>query len=350
MKSIVLSDHTGDMIADQQMQRQQQYDSEMARYRSESASRARRVQQMYDSQMSAYESELKSWRGKNWMQKLGYGISKSWMVFLLCIALMGASAYISIATPEYWLMSLLIPAALVFMALFFPTRGPKEPSREEIRQRWPEPARPRQAATSNEQHVWQAGSEGEHRVSAYLSSQLNDDWTLISGYRGPGGEIDQILVGPRGVCALETKYLNGTVFVRGDTWKLDKYDNYGNLVESGEAVEDRGGRSPSAQVNGAVKPLQTFLSKRNQVNRVGRAVILAHDKSAVGKVEGQTVDHIGTLSGMNVDSLFPRSGTGLDRASAESVVQHIQRDHEFHKTRSKRRGRRSGRPRRRSHN
>ena len=32
----------------------------------------------------------------------------------------------------------------------------------------------------------------------YLSSLLSDDWTLISGYRGPGGEIDQILVGPRG--------------------------------------------------------------------------------------------------------------------------------------------------------
>ena len=60
--------------------------------------------------------------------------------------------------------------------------------------------------------------------------------------------------------------MNGTVFVSGDTWELDKYDSYGNLVESGRAIEDRRGRSPSAQVNGALKPLERFLSRRDLVS------------------------------------------------------------------------------------
>ena len=344
MKSIVLSDHTGDMIASREKERKSQYDSAMAKYHSESASRAIRVQQMYASQMSVYENEVESWQAKNWTQRLAYGISNSWLVLLLCIALVGFSVYIPIAVQDYWWVLLVVPGTLLFMAIFFPTRRPTEPSREKIGLQLPEPARPRQATTSDEQHVWQAGNEGERRVSAYLSSRLNDDWTLISGYRGQGGEIDQILVGPLGACALETKYLNGTVFARGDNWTLDKYDNYGNLVESGESVEDRGGRSPSAQVNGAVKPLETFLAKRNQVNRISRAVILTHDKSVVGRVEGQTVDHIGTLSELNVDSLFPQTEARLDQSSAASVVQHIKRDHEFQKNRSRRRGRRLGRP------
>ena len=32
-------------------------------------------------------------------------------------------------------------------------------------------------------------------VVVQLSRLLNDDWTLISDYRGPGGEVDQIAVG-----------------------------------------------------------------------------------------------------------------------------------------------------------
>ena len=153
-------------------------------------------------------------------------------------------------------------------------------------------------------------------------------------YRGPGGEIDQILVGPRGVCALETKYLNGTVFVRGDTWEVDRYDNYGNRVESGRPIEDRRGRSPSEQLNGAVKPPERFLSKRGLVKRIGRVVVLTHDRSRVGRVERPTVDQIRTLEELNVDRLFSRRAPRRDRDWVGRVVQSIHRDHEFHRKRS----------------
>ena len=339
MKTIVLSDHTGDMIAMQERQHNQDYYIEMARYRRESADLDRRIEEEYESRMSAYERELVDWNSMGWVRKFADGMSKWRVLFLLCFVTMGACLFTYIVMPEEWMVLLAIPVTVGFMALFFPTRVPKQPSRGRVSMRLLEPARPPPGESSDEEQMWQAGNEGERRVVAHLSSLLNDDWTLISGYRGPGGEIDQILVGPRGVCALETKYLNATVFVRGDDWEIDKYDNYGNRVESGRPIEDRGGRSPSEQLNGAVKPLERFLSRRNLVRRICRAVILTHDKSEVGRVERQTVDHIGILEELSLDMLFSRRAPRLDRKSAMNVVRRIQGDHEFHRKRSGRRRR-----------
>ena len=339
MKTIILSDHTGDMIARENRQRRERHETEMSRYRSESAKRSKRIDAEYENLMAAYQHEIGAWRGMSWWGKFQGGISNAKLAFMLCSIVMAVSLFVFIMNPAAWLLLLFVPGTLIFMATFFPTRGPKPPSRERISKHWPGPAQPRKETSSEQQRVWQAGSEGERRASRHLSGQLGDEWTLISGYRGPGGEIDQILVGPLGVCALEIKYLNGTVFVRGDEWKLDKYDNYGNLVESGQSVLDGGGRSPSSQINGAVKPLETFLSKRNQVGCINRAVIMAHDKSRIGRVERQTVDHIGVLAGLNIESLFTRSSTRLDRVAADKVAQRIQRDHDFHKKRSRRRRR-----------
>ena len=347
MKTIVLSDHTGDMIAMQERQHYRQYDVEMARYERESEALTRRVEEEYESRMSAYQRELVDWNAMSWVRKFVDGVSKWRVLLLLCLAVMVASVFAYVMMPENWEILLAIPATVGFMALFFPTRVPKQPTREQISMRWVEPPRPPRGESSDEELMWQAGNEGERRVTEHLSSLLDDDWTLISGYRGPGGEVDQILVGPLGVCALETKYLNGRVFVSGDTWDIDKYDNYGNLVESERPIEDRRGRSPSEQVNGAVKPLERFLSKRDLVNRVNRAVVLTHDKSEVGRVEKQTVDYIGTLDEVTVDCLFSRRAPRLDRESAVSVVQRIQGDHEFHRKRSSNRSSRPRRPGRR---
>ena len=345
MKKIVLSDHTGDMIAMQERQHYQQYDIEMARYRRESADLTRRVEEEHESRMSEYQRELVAWNALSWVRKFVHGISKWRVLFLLCVAAMVACVVTYIVMPGNRMILLGIPVTAGFMALFLPTRAPRQPSRERVSMRWLEPPRPPRGESSDEERMWQAGNEGERRVTAHLSSLLNDDWTLLSGYRGPGGEVDQILVGPRGVCALETKYLNGTVFVSGDTWELDKYDNYGNLVESGRTIEDGRGRSPSAQVNGAVKPLEGFLSKRDLVKRVSRAVVLTHDRSAVGRVERKTVDYVGTLAEVTVDGLFSRRAPRLDHASAVNVVRRIQGDHEFHRKRSAR-SKRSGHRRR----
>ena len=125
------------------------------------------------------------------------------------------------------------------------------------------PRRPQRAPGGDAESIWRAGKEGEDRVAAALGGVLVDDWTMFRGYRNPGGEIDQVLVGPSGVVAIEVKYVNGKAHIEGDRWTLDRYDNYGNLVERGVPMTDGGGRSPSAQLNAAASRLEWFLSQQS---------------------------------------------------------------------------------------
>ena len=63
--------------------------------------------------------------------------------------------------------------------------------------------------------------------------------------------------------------------------------------------------------------------RRGLVKRIGRAMVLIHDRSQVGRVEKQTVDHIRTLAVLNVDRLFTRRSPRLDPEAAAKVVQSI---------------------------
>jgi len=87
-----------------------------------------------------------------------------------------------------------------------------------------QPQAPVPAAASQEENVWNAGESGEQRGVNALDRILSDDWTLLTGYRNPRGEIDQLLVGPAGILAIESEFNNGRIFCDGDTWWRDKYD------------------------------------------------------------------------------------------------------------------------------
>ena len=75
--------------------------------------------------------------------------------------------------------------------------------------------------------------EGERLAAVAFGRVLGDDWALLRGYRNTRGEVDQILIGPAGFLAVEVKHRNATVHVNGDHWTFDKYDRYGNHVETG---------------------------------------------------------------------------------------------------------------------
>lgn len=145
----------------------------------------------------------------------------------------------------------------------------------------------------------------------HLSRLLGDEWTLIMGYKNPKGEVDQILVGPSGVFALEIKFINGTVHCDGDRWWRDKCDRYGNLVETNVPIADKRGRGPSRQLNEAEDSLQQFLSRRIGEGRVRRAVVLSHDASRIGTVLDVRVDLVTTLATWDVRS-FVGAPTVLD--------------------------------------
>ena len=194
------------------------------------------------------------------------------------------------------------------------------------------PARQSPAAgvPSGKEESIAAGMAGEQRLTAELGNVLGNEWVLFRGYRNNRGEIDHLLLGPRGVFAIEVKYHNATVYVRDDTWLFDKFDRYGNRVEHGR-VEDRTGRSPSVQLNEPADELQRFLRSRGQPVSVARIVILNHPRSRVGGQRNATV-HVVTSSRQIID-LVSKSRFELANERLVQIADLIERDHRFHDAR-----------------
>jgi hypothetical protein len=172
-----------------------------------------------------------------------------------------------------------------------------------------------------------AGIAGEQLVATELGRVLDDDWTLLRGYRNRRGEIDQLLLGPRGLFAIEVKNLNAIVTVDGDRWRADKYDNYGNLVEQ-RPIADRMGRSPSVQLNEPADDLERFLRERGQPAEIQRVVILAHRRSGLGPVRNPTV--LAVAAPGDLLTLIQDSAVRLDRGQRAAIDALIRRDHAFH--------------------
>lgn len=183
------------------------------------------------------------------------------------------------------------------------------------------------AGPTDTEEILKAGIAGEELVAVELGRALDDDWTLLRGYRNRRGEIDHLLLGPRGLFAIEVKNLNATVHVDGDRWQADKYDNYGNLVEQ-RPIADRKGRSPSVQLNEPADALERFLRDRGQPVPVQRVVILAHRRSRLGRSRHPTVP-VGTSTGYLL-SLVGDSADRLDAKRRAGVQRLIRHDHDFH--------------------
>ncbi len=186
------------------------------------------------------------------------------------------------------------------------------------------------SATTDQEESIAAGLAGEQLVASELSRVFGDEWVLFHGYRNRRGEIDHLLLGPRGLFAIEVKHRNATVYIDGDRWRYEKFDQWGNRVESG-SIEDRTGRSPSMQVNDAADELERFLGTRGQGIQIARIVILNHPRSKVGGYRGLTVQ-VGTSTDYIV-GLVNDSQAELPTARLAQLERLIERDHQFHAAR-----------------
>jgi len=195
--------------------------------------------------------------------------------------------------------------------------------------RAPQKTEPGTGDTDTEEKI-KAGIAGEQLVATELGRALDDDWTLLRGYRNRRGEIDHLLLGPQGLFAIEVKNINATVSIDGDRWQADKYDNYGNLVEQRE-VADRTGRSPAEQLNEPAGELERFLRERGQRVTVQRVVVLTHRRSRVGPRRHPTV-HVGTSTDY-VLSLVHESKHKLDERQRADAERLIRRDHDYNERR-----------------
>lgn len=207
---------------------------------------------------------------------------------------------------------------------------------------WQRARRPKMRAASDQESIWQAGQVGEERTAKAFADVLDDDWVMLKGYKNPKGEIDQILVGPGGVTAIEIKNYNGVIHINGDSWT--RYRHVDRHVDAAgaetaaepepEPVQDAGGRAPSRQLNEPASQLQKFLSGRSGVKRVNRAVILTHARSQIGPVLDLTIDYVVTLNDIRRRDhyvfVFGDGRARLDRKSVEHISSLIKQDHNSH--------------------
>jgi len=194
-----------------------------------------------------------------------------------------------------------------------------------------QPPQPFMRQADTEEIVWNAGSHGEAIVAQTLGAALNDDWYLLKGYCNCAGEIDQILVGPPGIIALEIKHVNAVIHCDGNRWWLDRYDRWGNNVGTGEPLQDRRGRSPSDQVNAVADRLQEFLRKRSTVSHIHRVVIFSHENAQLGELRAIAVNRVLTLPHLQIANLFPPMPE--QSIDSRAVAALVQQDHEFHQRR-----------------
>lgn len=167
-------------------------------------------------------------------------------------------------------------------------------------------------------------------MAAWLGARLSGEWALICGYHNARGEIEQLLVGPTGVVAIEVKFLNGVVHCDGDRWWCDRHDRRGNCVATEVPIGDARDRSPSRQLNEVANLLQHYLARRTGPVRIARAVILAHDASCLGRTQNLAVDLVACIHDLSVSTLIRRGKEALDTAARERLVKAVRRDHAFH--------------------
>jgi Nuclease-related domain len=267
MRVIELSNHPGDMLADAELRRQ---------------AATRRARARYEDELIRHQARVQTMRVKQGLARKRHRW-REWLRLVLAV----------------WTAKRRSPA---------------------------KPARNTRDDTDTEERI-RAGIAGEQLVAVELGRALNDDWTLLRGYRNRRGEIDDLLVGPKGLFAVEVKNINATVHIDGDRWRADKYDNYGNLVEQ-RPIADRKGRSPSEQLNEPAAELERFLHERRQPVTVQRVVILAHRRSRLGPARRPTV-HVG-VSASYLLSVVRNSPDELDQHQRAEIQRLIRRDHDFH--------------------
>lgn len=197
------------------------------------------------------------------------------------------------------------------------------------RRRVPPQPVPVSAPTGQEESI-AAGMAGEQQIAIELGRVLADEWVLFRGYRNSRGEIDHLLVGPRGVFAIEVKYHNATVYINADDWQFEKFDRWGNRVEQGR-ITDRTGRSPSVQLNQPADELVRFLRSRGQRVSITRIVIFNHPRSRIAAKRNLTVE-VATSSRQILD-LVRDSPYELPSGRIAQIARLIEQDHRFHNSR-----------------
>jgi Nuclease-related domain len=184
-----------------------------------------------------------------------------------------------------------------------------------------DPGKPHQLAQQR------AGVAAEDEATSNLSV-LSDEWTLVRGYANRRGELDHLLVGPRGVWAIEVKGRGIRVHVNGDRWSFEKFDRYGNLVDQG-TLADRGGRGWGRQVTDIAGDLERFLRSRGAAVTVETAVVVMHNRAEIGSCVDLEISVLSIGTKELLKEIFDKPIL-IDNGRLKQISHLIRRDHNFH--------------------
>ena len=180
--------------------------------------------------------------------------------------------------------------------------------------------------------------EAEEALALSLCEEFDDEWALFRGYCNRAGEIDQLLLGPAGLIAIEVKHRNATVHVSGDEWRFERFDNYGNPVGEGSMTDARG-RSPSRQLTEPARELEEFLAKPGQPISIVAVVMMSHPRARLASCEDATVG-----IAFNAEQIVERVNLRdpfLERERQGKIEELIIHHHESHEERLRHRTQRS---------
>jgi len=142
------------------------------------------------------------------------------------------------------------------------------------------------------------------------------------------GETDLLLVGPSGVWVVEVKNRRVELSAHRNHWHFQKFDNYGNVVGKGLAIDGRG-RNWGKQASEVAESLAWWLS-HNQVDLpVRTAVVLVHPKASVKSGVNPSVDIL-TANRSDLIEAMNSDPTIFAPDVRDRVAQLVRRDHAHH--------------------
>lgn len=170
-----------------------------------------------------------------------------------------------------------------------------------------------------------AGVDGEQRVVRHLADHLSDDWRLLRGYHNGQGETDMLLIGPRGVWAVEVKAYRARLHVDGKHWWYLRP----GLADGPIEATDGNGRTWGEQVSQVAAGLATWLGDQQHPLVVRRAVVLVNDRASIEVCRNSGVDLVSCDLAELVDAINGQAA--FLRADQRKAIRHlIRRDHRFH--------------------
>lgn len=152
-----------------------------------------------------------------------------------------------------------------------------------------------------------SGLQGENNVRAVLREILSSEYSIFYNYPTPHGDIDVLVVGPKGVYALEVKNHNGYITINGDNWERVKVGRGGTVYKAEIG-------SPSLQAKKNATYIRDLLKKHGIDTWVQAQVVLTNPDVKVKMVKKP--ENV-TVTGL--DGLKETVNTGVSTLNSETV-------------------------------